>query len=320
VKLLTFKRNGDLKLGCLVEGDILDLNRAFEKHLGDAFAGIEIPFHLDMLSLLDLGKTGLEEAKRASKQVETLRKEGGAKELYNEGVLLKDGDVKIVAPIPRPRKNIMCLGLNYSEHIQEGRKARGEPQAPLPVDPIFFTKATTSVIGPSDDIVYPRATTRLDYEVELAFVLGKKGKYIARDKAYEYIVGYTVFNDVTARDLQRKHSQWFRGKSLDTFAPMGPYLVTSDEVADPMDLELELKVNGESRQKANTGDMIFKIPEIVEVLSSGMTLEQGDIVATGTPSGVGSARGPEGLLKPGDLVEAWIEGIGKLRNKVVAEQ
>ena len=133
-------------------------------------------------------------------------------------------------------------------------------------------------------------------------------------------MGYTVFNDVTARDLQRKHSQWFRGKSLDTFSPMGPYLVTSDEIADPLDLELEMKVNGESRQKANTGEMIFKIPEIVEVLSSGMTMEQGDIVATGTPSGVGSARGPEGLLKPGDLVEAWVERIGSLRNRVVAEQ
>jgi 2-keto-4-pentenoate hydratase/2-oxohepta-3-ene-1,7-dioic acid hydratase in catechol pathway len=320
VKLLTFKRNGDLKLGCLVEGDVLDLNRAFEKHLGNSFAGIEMPFHLDVLSLLDLGKAGLEETKKALRQVETLMKEGEAKELYEEGALLKSGDLKIVAPIPRPRKNIMCLGLNYSEHVQEGRRARGEQPAPLPAAPIFFTKAPTTVIGPSDDIVYPRATTSLDYEVELAFVIGKKGKYIAQDKAYEHIVGYTVFNDVTARDLQRKHSQWFRGKSLDTFAPMGPYLVTFDEVADPMNLDLELKVNGETRQKSNTKEMIFSISTIVEVLSSGMTLEQGDIVATGTPSGVGSARGPEGLLKPGDLVEGWIEGLGKLKNRVVAEQ
>jgi 2-keto-4-pentenoate hydratase/2-oxohepta-3-ene-1,7-dioic acid hydratase in catechol pathway len=320
MKLLTFLRSGDMKLGCLVGDDVLDLNRAFEKHLGNAFADIETDFCLDMLSLLDLGKTGLEEAKKTSREAETLKKEGGAKDLYKEGILLKGEDVKIVAPIPRPRKNIMCLGLNYTEHIQEGRRARGEPPAPPPPVPIFFTKAPTSVIGPSDEIVYPRATTSLDYEGELAFVIGKKGKYIAQDKAYEYIVGYSVFNDVTARDLQRKHSQWFRGKSLDTFAPMGPYLVTSDEIADPMNLELELWVNGESRQKANTGDMIFKIPEIVEVLSSGMTLEQGDIVATGTPSGVGNARGPGGLLKVGDLVETWIEGIGKLRNKVIAEQ
>jgi len=319
MKLLTFKRNEEVKLGCLVEDDVLDLNRAFERHLGNAFADIENSFHLDMLSLLDLGKTGLEEAKKAFKEAEALKKERETKELYKEGVLFKGDKVTIMAPIPRPRKNIVCLGLNYSEHVQEGRRARGEPPAPLPTDPIFFTKAPTCVIGPNDDIIYPRATTRLDYEVELAFVLGKKGKYIPRDKAYEHIVGYTVFNDVTARDLQRKHSQWFRGKSLDTFAPMGPYLVTSDEIADPMDLELELKVNGEMRQKANTGDMIFKIPELVEVLSSGMTMEPGDIVATGTPSGVGSSR-PDGLLKYGDLVEAWIEGIGKLRNKVVAEQ
>jgi len=297
----------------------LDLNRAFESHVGNTFAGIEKSFCLDMLSLLDQGKTGIEEARKAFREVQVLRREKEVKGLYEEGILLRSDEVTIMAPIPRPRKNIVCLGLNYSEHVQEGRRARGEPPAPLPTDPVFFTKAPTCVIGPNDDIVYPRATTRLDYEIELAFVIGRKGKYIPRDKAYEHIVGYTVFNDVTARDLQRKHSQWFRGKSLDTFAPMGPHLVTSDEIADPMDLELELKVNGETRQKANTGDMIFNIPVIVEVLSSGMTMEQGDIVATGTPSGVGSAR-PDGLLKPGDLVEAWIEEIGKLRNRVIAEQ
>lgn len=319
MKLLTFKRNGSMGLGCLIGEDILDVNQAFERHIGGAFTG-DNPFHLDMLGLLDLGSRGLEEAGKALRDVEALRREGEARELYEEGVLLKVGEVDIMAPIPRPRKNIVCLGLNYAEHIQEGRKSRGEEPAPLPQDPIFFTKTPTSVIGPYDDIIYPKATSRLDYEVELAFIMGKKGKYIPQEEGYEYIVGYTVFNDVTARDLQRRHRQWFLGKSLDTFSPMGPYIVTSDEIPDPMNLELGLKVNEEVRQRSSTGNMIFKPPEILEVLSSGMTLEPGDIVATGTPSGVGSARGPGGLLKPGDLVEAWVEGIGRLKNRVAAER
>ena len=318
--MLTFKRKESMGLGCLLDKDVLNLNRAFERHIGGAFTGDEGPFHLDMLSLLDLGSRGLEEAGKALMEVEALKREGEVRELYEEWVLLKVGEVNLMAPIPHPRKNIICLGLNYAEHIQEGRRSRGEKPAPLPPDPIFFTKAPTSVIGPYDNIIYPRATSRLDYEVELAFVLGKKGKYIPREEGYEYIVGYTVFNDVTARDLQRRHRQWFRGKSLDTFSPMGPYIVTPDEIPDPMNLELGLKVNEEVRQRSSTGNMIFKPPEVLEVLSSGMTLEPGDIVATGTPSGVGSARGPGGLLKPGDLVEAWVDGVGELKNRVVAER
>jgi 2-keto-4-pentenoate hydratase/2-oxohepta-3-ene-1,7-dioic acid hydratase in catechol pathway len=174
------------------------------------------------------------------------------------------------------------------------------------------------VTGPFDDIVYPRVTEKLDYEVELAIVIGKEGKYIPEDEVYDHIAGYSVFNDVSARDLQMSHLQWFKGKSLDTFAPMGPYLVTPDEVADPQHLDICCKVHGETRQSSNTSKMIFDIKKIVSTLSAGMTLEVGDIIATGTPSGVGSAH-PSGLLKVGDIVECTVEGLGSLVNRVISE-
>ncbi len=222
-----------------------------------------------------------------------------------------------MAPIPRPRKNIVCLGLNYADHVAEGNKSRSLTR-PLPEHPIFFTKPPTAANGPFDDIVYPKATERLDYEVELALIIGKEGKYIPEEAVYDHIVGYTVFNDVSARDLQRRHSQWFKGKSCDTFAPMGPYLVTHDEIGDPMNLGVRLDVNGETRQESNTSNMIFDIKKIVSNLSTGITLEAGDIIATGTPSGVGSSH-PLGLLKVGDVVETWVEKIGSMRNQVVSE-
>lgn len=306
-------------MGALVEEDlVLDLNRGFDKHLGNSFEGVGGPFKLDMISLLELGERGLEEAGRAIREARRLLAEGEGGELMRDGTVVRLSRVKLAAPIPRPRKNIVCLGLNYPEHVAEGSRARGETPRPLPEAPVFFTKPPTSVIGPYDDIVYPRVTERLDYEVELAFVVGRGGKYIPKEEAYSHIAGYMVFNDVTARDLQRRHQQWFKGKGCDTFAPMGPYIVTSDEVGDPMNLDLWLKVNGETRQYSNTRNMIFGVDEILSILSDGMTIEAGDIVATGTPSGVGSAH-PSGLLKVGDLVEACVEKIGILRNRVVAE-
>jgi len=316
MKLLTLKTNQGFGLGALVGGVVLDLNIAFEKHLGGAFDDSGGPFCLDMLSFLELGEDGLSEARKAREEASRLLEEGG--DLFREGVLFKLSDVVLAAPIPRPRKNVVCLGLNYAEHIAEGSRTRGEPPRPLPEHPIFFTKPPTAVAGPYDDIVYPRVSERLDYEVELAFVVGKKGKYINERDAYDHIAGYTVFNDISARDLQRRHGQWYKGKSCDTFAPMGPYLVTSNEIGDPMDLDVWLKVNGETRQSSNTGNMIFSISKILSVLSEGITMEVGDIVATGTPSGVGHSH-PSGLLKVGDIVEAWIERIGAIKNKVVAE-
>jgi len=316
MKLLTFRTQEGCGLGVLVGEAVLDLNAAFDRHLGGTFDDTEGPFHLDMLSLLELGEDGLSEVRKAKKEAGRLLREGEG--LFQEDVLLRLSDVELDAPIPCPRKNIVCLGLNYADHVAEGSRARGEPPRPLPEHPVFFTKPPTAVAGPYDDIVYPRATERLDYEVELAFVVGKEGKYISERDVYDHIAGYTVFNDVSARDLQRRHRQWYKGKSCDTFAPMGPYLVTADEIGDPMDLDVWLKVNGETRQSSNTGNMIFSIRKILSVFSEGITMEVGDIVATGTPSGVGSSH-PSGLLKVGDVVEAWIEGIGSIRNKVVAE-
>jgi len=306
MKFLTFKTGKKYGLGALVKDQVLDLNAAFKEHLGGSFKGQETPC-LDMLSFLDLGADGLIEAKKAVKEADK------ASSIY------RLGKVNVAAPIPRPRKNIVCLGLNYADHVQEGAKARKEPPRDLPSVPIFFTKPPTSVVGPYDEIVYPRVTEKLDYELELAFVIGKTGKYIPEEKVYDHIAGYMVFNDVSARDLQRAHQQWYRGKSLDTFAPMGPYLVTSDEVGDPQNLDMWLNVNGEERQKSNTRQMIFTIKKIVSTLSAGITLEVGDIIATGTPSGVGSAH-PKGLLRVGDEVEAWIDKVGSLKNRVVAEK
>lgn len=303
MKLVTYLFGQMTSIGVVMGNDILDLNAAFEVHLGDSFKDQKLT-PLDMLGLFDLGSKGLCEVKKA------INAEEGSK--YR--VPLKS--VKLMSPIPRPRKNIVCLGLNYAEHVKES-KAGTTPN--LPSVPIFFTKPPTAVIGPYDDIVYPKVTEKLDYEAELAFVIGKKGKNISEENVYDYIAGYMAFDDVSARDLQSRHQQWYRGKSMDTFAPMGPWIVTGDEVSDPQNLDLWCKVNGVERQHSNTSDMIFNIKKIVTTLSAGITLETGDIFATGTPSGVGSAH-PLGLLKPGDVVEIGVEKIGSIKNKVVAEK
>jgi len=304
MKLVTYRSSSKVTIGTVVGDLVLDLNAAFKAHLGGSFKG-KMGEHLDMLGLLDLGSAGISEAKKAVKAAE------GSKYLTP----LKE--VKLMAPIPRPRKNIVCLGLNYAEHVKEGSKSGAEPK--LPAVPIYFTKPPTAVTGPLDDIIYPRVTEKLDYEAELAFVIGKKGKNIPEEKVYDHIVGYMAFNDVSARDLQAKHQQWYRGKSIDTFAPMGPWIVTKEEIEDPQNLELWCKVNGVQRQHAKTSDMIFNIKKIVATLSAGITLEVGDIFATGTPSGVGSSN-PLGFLKPGDVVEVGVEKIGSIINKVIAEK
>lgn len=310
MKLITYRKDGKTGIGALIRERILDLNDAFRDHLGGAFEGSYQNLTLDMLTFLDLGEAGLREAERAIRETRRLLDEGS-------GVnLLELSEVELQAPIPRPRKNIVCLGLNYAEHVREGSKILEEPRS-LPSHPIFFTKPPTAVTGPYGDIVYHGSIKQLDYEVELAFVIGKDGRNIPKEKAHEHIAGYMVFQDVSARVLQRQHGQSYRGKSLDTFAPMGPYLVTADEVGDPMSLELWCKVNGETRQSANTKDMIFDVNTIVSTLSDGTTLEVGDVFATGTPSGVGAAH-PSGLLKVEDVVESWVENIGLMRNKVVA--
>ena len=221
------------------------------------------------------------------------------------------------APISRPAKNIVCLGLNYSSHIEEGARARGR-EMKIPEHPVFFTKTPTSVNGPFDPIPWDQGVTaQVDYEVELGVVIGVGGKNIARANALDHVFGYTVINDVSARDVQQRHLQWFKGKSLDGFCPMGPVVVTADEFGDPQSKKIGTRVNGVQKQNSTTANMIFPVDVIIEALSAGMTLEPGDVIATGTPEGVGLGRTPQEFLNDGDMVETEVEGIGVLRNQVV---
>ncbi len=226
-------------------------------------------------------------------------------------------DARLLAPIPRTPKNVFCLGRNYAEHIQEDNVSR-DKNTDLPEHPQFFTKPATAIVGPDAGIRYDeKVTRRLDYEVELAVVIGRGGRDVPAERAYEHVFGYTIVNDITARDLQKRHDQWFKGKGLDTSCPMGPWIVTADEIPDPHALRITLSVNGEPRQDASTGDMIFRIPETIAALSAGLTLEPGDVIATGTPSGVGYAMNPRRWLQAGDEIVCELEGIGQLRNRVV---
>lgn len=255
----------------------------------------------DMLALIDGGAAAL----------------ARASEVAASGTAVPVASVKLLAPIPRPRQNVVCLGMNYVAHAIESDRARGrEPR--LPQFPVFFTKMPTCVCGPDDEIpLDPRVTTQLDYEVELAFIIRRSGINIPRAEALDYVFGYTIVNDISARDLQSRHLQFFKGKSLDYSCPMGPCIVTADEIPNPATLGIRLSLNGELRQNSHTGDLIFDIPTAIEYLSLGTTLEPGIIVATGTPSGVGLGRTPPEYMNPGDVMEAEIDRIGTLRNTVV---
>ncbi|MBV8552302.1 MAG: fumarylacetoacetate hydrolase family protein [Acidobacteriaceae bacterium] len=224
--------------------------------------------------------------------------------------------VKLLAPIPRPRK-LICVGLNYLDHAKE-------TGAEIPKVPTIFNKFATAVIAPGDNIVLPKVSKAPDYEGEFAFVIGRGGRHIAAQDWAQHVFGYTIVNDVSARDYQRATTQWLMGKTFDTFAPMGPWIVSADEIADPheLDIQLELKSPGaepEIMQDSNTRELIFKIPDLIAFLSSVFTLEPGDIVSTGTPAGVGFARKPPRYLHPGEEVTVKIAGIGELRNPIVAE-
>jgi 2-keto-4-pentenoate hydratase/2-oxohepta-3-ene-1,7-dioic acid hydratase in catechol pathway len=219
--------------------------------------------------------------------------------------------VKFCAPIPTPPK-ILCMGLNYRDHAEEANLE-------VPKYPVIFAKYTNTVIGSGDKIVLPRNSRKPDYEAEFGFAIGKRARHIDAEDWRNYVFGYVNCNDVSARDFQMSVSQWTMGKNFDTFAPMGPFLVTADEIEDPHNLDISLTLNGEIMQSSNTRELIFKIPETVAFLSSVMTLEPGDMVLTGTPAGVGFSRRPPRWLTPGDEVVVRVEGLGELRNTCVAE-
>lgn len=224
--------------------------------------------------------------------------------------------VRLLSPIRRPPKNVVCVGRNYVAHAEEAARFRGQAERP-PAHPMFFTKPRTAIIGPGDEICCdPSVSTQLDYEGELAVVIGRGGRDIELADAYSHVFGYTLLDDVTARDLQARHGQYYKGKGLDTFAPLGPVVVTGDEIPCPEELALETRVNGELRQRASLGQLIFDIPRLISELSLGMTLEPGDVLSTGTPAGVGISFDPPRFLIDGDVVEVSSPSIGILRNRV----
>ena len=287
------------------------------KHQGAEYLGIQSDDHVilpalsspgesiprSMLALIGAGDEGLSVLQEFNDSEST-------------GVRVSLSDAELLAPIPIPPANIICLGWNYVEHIEESASAAVR-DSELPEHPVVFTKAVGSVIGPFDPIPLDSGFSRQwDWEVELGVIIGKPGRGISEADALDHVFGYTVINDISIRDVQFKHQQFFLGKSADGACPMGPCVVTADEIADPQALDLSCRVNGETKQASNTRDQIFDIRKTISILSRGMTLRAGDIIATGTPSGVGFARKPPEFLKPGDVVECEVEGIGLIRNPV----
>ena len=284
MKLVTFKGDGGGRLGVVVEGDEV----------------VEIDQPRDMLGVIDAGREGLARVKSAVDSSRSRRH--------------RLADIELLPPLPEPRGNVIAIGRNYAAHAQETAKDR----APEP--PTVFTKAITSLTEPFADIaIDPAISDKIDWEVELGVVIGKRGANIKRDGARAHVFGYMALNDVTARDIQSGWGgQYFKGKSLDRSSPTGPWIVTADEIEDPQDLRLRLRVNGTVKQDGNTRNMIYPVDALIEWVSKGMTLLPGSIIATGTPDGVGFARTPPEFLKPGDVMETEVERIGTMRNRIVA--
>ena len=287
---MTFLANGQTRLGALLpashEQQIMDLNQA-DARLPD-----------NIIAFLEAGPSALTLAQQA------LAAPPPAAILARSAVTLK-------APIPRPGK-IICLGLNYRDHAIESNLA-------IPTYPVVFAKFANVVIGPGEAIILPKISQEVDYEAEFGVVIGKRGRAVAEADALGYVAGYLPFHDVSARDYQNRTSQWVIGKTFDTFGPMGPALTTADEIPDPHNLNIQLSIGGEVLQSSNTRHLIFNVNQIIAHLSAVMTLEPGDLIATGTPSGVGMARTPKRFLKPGEVVRIEIERLGVLENPVVAE-
>ncbi|HEY7713174.1 MAG TPA: fumarylacetoacetate hydrolase family protein [Candidatus Binatia bacterium] len=313
MRLVTFSSRNQQRLGLMGPQDyfidLAEINRRYLK-------GGSAPFLTSMQAFIEAGAKAVAVARKGERYVAG-KSADEQKKLIAVGALVRPTQAKIIAPIPSPKKNVVMLGINYREHVDEGARAR-QLEIKYPEWPVFFTKPATSVIGHKGKVINHQVTTKLDWEVELAVVIGKKGRDIPKDKAYDYVFGYTVCLDMTARELQRQHGQWYKGKALDTFCPLGPWIVHKSALPDPQQVRLICRVNGAVMQDGNTRDMIFDIPTIIESLSAGLTLEPGDIISTGTPSGVGFARVPPVFLKPGDKVEGEVEGIGTLEVEVAA--
>ncbi len=283
MRLISFAVNGTSSAGIQKNGGILPLT-----DLG----------YKDALAFITAGNSALVEAERVVKGL-------------SPRDLVPISSVRLLAPIPRPPK-IFCVGLNYRDHAVESKMA-------IPSVPTVFMKLSSAVIGPGAPIKLPAITQQPDYEAEFAVVIGKGGERIARQRWQEHVFGYTILNDVSARDIQLATSQWSLGKSLNTFAPLGPHIITRDEISDPGSLDIRLSINGETLQHSNTRELIFGVPELIKYISSLVPLEPGDIISTGTPAGVGLGRTPQRWLRAGDDVVIEIEGIGTLRNPVIAE-
>ena len=295
MKLVRYLHGGTESYGVLADGRIIDLPMLLKAK------GKGAPLSLEELIASDMNIEEMRRLIKESSEAETCR------------FSVDEREAAIKAPVSSPPK-IICLGLNYRDHAEESG-------AEIPDEPIIFMKPRTCIVGPMEPVVKPRFVEKLDYEVELAVIIGRRGKNISVSEAAEYIFGYTVFNDISARDIQFKDGQWTRGKSFDTFAPMGPCIITQGQMGDPYDLRLRTWVNGEIRQDSSTRMMVFNVYEVVHHLSRVMTLEPCDIIATGTPGGVAAFMKPEPrFLKPGDIVEAEIEKIGRLRNPVTSEE
>ena len=303
LRLLSYRgAGGDPRIGAaLADGSVLDIADAASA------AGIKPGFDpSSMISLIESGVAGIDAVRK-------LAASGG-----RNGLTIAEN--QFLPPIPRLTKNIYCVGWNYVEHFQEGAEFRADPNLKLPDHPVFFSKGVNSLNGPFDPIPYDtNVSNRVDWEVELAVVIGKKGRNISEAGAMGHVFGYTVLNDTSAREVQQKKhgGQWFKGKSLDGHAPMGPWIVPASDL-DPSSLHLLCRINGDVRQDGSTRQMYFKVPRIIAELSLGLTLEPGDVIATGTPPGVGFAMKPPQYLKPGDIMESEIVEIGAIRNTIAA--
>ena len=286
----------DPRPGILLDNFVLDCERLFKLS--------ERPG--SYLSWLDMDGKWFQKAQETFEALSTNPNE--LAHANDNGLLVKREDAYWHAPVPRPAK-LICIGLNYRDHAAESNM-------PIPERPVVFSKFSTAVIAPGEAVVVPATSQQVDYEAELAVVIGRRAKNVSRDQAYHHVLGYTAFNDVSARDFQFADGQWQRGKSCDTFAPMGQTIVTKDLIPDPHKLSIKLILNGQTMQDSNTDQLIFGVPELIEFLSETVTLEPGDVIATGTPPGVGFARKPPVFLKPGDEMIVEIEGIGGLNNPV----